>query len=237
MILLCSLIFMCQQSAPAFTTPRVILSVNGQHIHSDEINELVHYYQSYRTDSTASLIRRAVATIIPQKLMLAELAAEAELMRKQVSEISSKLKDGEDFVELVKQYSQDSEAPTADGRYTFGRENTVHPFDLFSFTTAVNAHSPAFVTVYGYHILQPLKFIESDSVADTQVEVRHILLMYPTMISLEESGDDVRKYISDKLQQAEIIIYEVGLKNIIAHDLRDQLTMRLQVAPSVPKAD
>lgn len=228
---------MCQQSAPAFTTPRVVLSIDGQHIHSDEINALVHYYQSYRTDSKASLIRRAVATLIPQKLMLAELAAEAKLLKEQSSEITRRLENGEDFAELVKQYSQDSEAPTADGRYTFARENTVHPFDLFSFTTAVNAYSPAFITVYGYHILQPLTFIESDAAADMQVEVRHILLMYPTMIKLEESGDDVRKYISDKLQQAEIVIYEVGLKNILAHDLRDQLIMRRQVAPSAPKVD
>ena len=68
--------------------------------------------------------------------------------------------------------------------------------------------------------------------------MRHILLMYPTMIALEKAEEDVREYIENKLQQAKIVVYEIGLKNIVAHDLRDQLTLSsLLVAPSGPTVD
>ena len=234
------LLSLCQQTtAPAFSTPRILLSVNQQHIHSDEVNDLVKYYRTYREqESTASLIRRAIATLIPQKLMLAVLASEAKELEEQIASIHTELVNGGDFEQLAMQFSQDSEAPTADGRYTFKREQTVHPFDLYSFTTAVNDYSPAFITKYGYHILQPLHFIEGTTPADLKVEVRHILLMYPTMIALEEDEQDVREYIEHQRQQAKIVIYDLGLKNIIAHDLRDQVTLSsLAAAPSVSAAD
>ena len=234
------LLSLCQQTtAPAFSTPRILLSVNQQHIHSDEVNDLVKYYRTYREqESTASLIRRAIATLIPQKLMLAVLASEAKELEEQIASIHAELMSGSDFEQLAMQFSQDSEAPTADGRYTFKREQTVHPFDLYSFTTAVNDYSPAFITKYGYHILQPLHFIDGATPADLKVEVRHILLMYPTMTALEENEQDVREYIEYQRQQAKIVIYDLGLKNIIAHDLRDQVTLSsLAAAPSVSAAD
>ena len=234
------LLSLCQQTtAPAFSTPRILLSVNQQHIHSDEVNDLVKYYRTYREqESTASLIRRAIATLIPQKLMLAVLASEAKELEEQIASIHTELVNGGDFEQLAMQFSQDSEAPTADGRYTFKREQTVHPFDLYSFTTAVNNYSPAFITKYGYHILQPLHFIDGATPADLKVEVRHILLMYPTMTALEENEQDVREYIEHQRQQAKIVIYDLGLKNIIAHDLRDQVTLSsLAAAPSVSAAD
>ncbi|MBC8371936.1 MAG: peptidylprolyl isomerase [Planctomycetes bacterium] len=240
MILIPLLLSLCQQTtAPAFSTPRILLSVNQQHIHSDEVNDLVKYYRTYREqESTASLIRRAIATLIPQKLMLAVLASEAKELEEQIASIHTELVNGGDFEQLAMQFSQDSEAPTADGRYTFKREQTVHPFDLYSFTTAVNDYSPAFITKYGYHILQPLHFIDGATPADLKVEVRHILLMYPTMTALEENKQDVREYIEHQRQQAKIVIYDLGLKNIIAHDLRDQVTLSsLAAAPSVSAAD
>ena len=208
MILIPLLLSLCQQTtAPAFSTPRILLSVNQQHIHSDEVNDLVKYYRTYREqESTASLIRRAIATLIPQKLMLAVLASEAKELEEQIASIHTELVNGGDFEQLAMQFSQDSEAPTADGRYTFKREQTVHPFDLYSFTTAVNDYSPAFITKYGYHILQPLHFIDGATPADLKVEVRHILLMYPTMIALEEDEQDVREYIEHQRQQAKIIV-------------------------------
>ena len=240
MILIPLLLSLCQQTtAPAFSTPRILLSVNQQHIHSDEVNDLVKYYRTYREqESTASLIRRAIATLIPQKLMLAVLASEAKELEEQIASIHTELVNGGDFEQLAMQFSQDSEAPTADGRYTFKREQTVHPFDLYSFTTAVNNYSPAFITKYGYHILQPLHFIDGATPADLKVEVRHILLMYPTMTALEENEQDVREYIEHQRQQAKIVIYDFGLKNMVAHDLRDQVTISsLAAAPSVSTAD
>ena len=62
--------------------------------------------------------------------------------------------------------------------------------------------------------------------------------MYPTMIALEEDKEDVREYIEHQRQQAKIVIYDLGLKNIIAHDLRDQVTISsLAAAPSASVAD
>ncbi|MBC8370557.1 MAG: peptidylprolyl isomerase [Planctomycetes bacterium] len=238
MILLNLILCLCQQAAPqAFSTPRVLMTVNGQTIHSDEVNQIVSYYQTYRNDSVESLIRRAINTIIPQKLMLALLHDEAALMKTSIAEIAEQLATGADFEKLAITYSQDSEAPTADGRYTFPRESTVHPFDYYSFTTEVGSYSQAFITKYGYHILQPLQIIAGGSPAKSKIEVRHILLMYPTMIALEKSGKDVRAYINSKLQQAEIVIYEIGLQNMLAYNLRDQLRLSLQAPPSAPTAD
>jgi hypothetical protein len=170
--------------------------------------------------------------------MLSVLASEARELEEQIASVHAELVNGADFERLAIQFSQDSEAPTTDGRYTFKREQTVHPFDLYSFTTGVNAYSPAFITKYGYHILQPLHFIRGATPADLEVEVRHILLMYPTMIALEDADKDVREYIEHQMQQAKIVIYDIGLQNIVAHDLRDQVTISsLAAAPSVSVAD
>ena len=240
MILIPLLLSLCQQTTPpAFITPRVLLSVNDQHIHSDEVNELVNYYRTYRSqDSTDSLIRRAIATLIPQKLMHSVLASEAKELEQQITSIHAELVNGADFEQLAIRFSQDSEAPTIDGRYTFEREQTVHPFDLYSFTVSVNNYSTPFITKYGYHILQPLHFINGTTPSDLQVEVRHILLMYPTMIALEDADKDVREYIEHQMQQAKIVIYDLGLQNIVAHNLRDQVTISsLAAAPSASVAD
>jgi peptidyl-prolyl cis-trans isomerase SurA len=216
---------LAQQAQPesAFIHSRVIMSVNGIDIHSDEVNQLVSYYQSYRQESVASLMRRAVKTIIPQKIMLAHLASEEQELRNKINTINSEILAGENFGDIIIQYSQDSEAPTADGRYTFGREQTVYPFDYLSFTITENEVSPPFVSKYGYHILQPLSRTTAESPKQQEVEVRHLLLMYPTLHHLNEDGADIREYIDTQVQQAEILIYEIGLKNLVEADLRDQV--------------
>jgi hypothetical protein len=58
------------------------------------------------------------------------------------------------------------------------------------------------------------------------------------MIALEEDEKDVRGYIEHQRQQAKIVIYDLGLKNIVAQDLRDQATISsIAAAPSVSAAD
>jgi len=130
---------------------------------------------------------------------------------------------GEDFVEVVKRVSGDSEAPNDEGRYTFGREVAVQPFDRLCFTLPLNTLSPPFLTVYGFHLMEVMDYERGTAPADDQSTMRHILVMYPGMIELEEQGEDIRKWIKAQVKLAKIEVLEEGMENLVPPAYRSQI--------------
>ncbi|MCT4597348.1 MAG: peptidylprolyl isomerase [Vallitalea sp.] len=84
----------------------------------------------------------------------AEVKAKAE-------EVLAKANKGEDFVTLVKNYSEDIGSKDKGGEYTFGRGLMVAEFENACFSMKPGEISKLVETVYGYHIIKLEEIIEA----------------------------------------------------------------------------
>ncbi len=90
---------------------------------------------------------------------------------KQIQGILKRARAGEDFVKLVKEYSDDTASKNNGGEYTFARGQMDPAFEAAAFSLAPNQISDVVTTVYGYHIIKllekiPAKKLEYAKVAD-----------------------------------------------------------------------
>jgi parvulin-like peptidyl-prolyl isomerase len=75
--------------------------------------------------------------------------------RKKIEDVLAKIKAGEDFAALAKQFSEDLGSKNDGGLYQdFARGTMVKPFEDAAFSIPVGQISGIVETVYGYHILQ-----------------------------------------------------------------------------------
>jgi len=206
-----------------FADNRPLLRIDGVEIHSGELNELVQYYRSFRSGSDDLLLQAAVKALLPVKVMQAKFQAQLPNMYRNIEEAHEAAVAGEDFASVVKRYSQDTEAPTDDARYTFGRERAVQPFDRISHTSLVESFSAPFLTVYGYHFLQVVGYERGEKPKDDKTTVRHVLIMFPEMVQMENEGKDVRVWIKQQVKAAKIEVLEVGMQNLVPPANRGQI--------------
>jgi peptidyl-prolyl cis-trans isomerase C len=71
--------------------------------------------------------------------------------------LKARAEKGEDFVMLVKQYSEDPGSKDKGGEYTFPRGRMVPEFEAAAFTLKTNQISEVVETQYGYHIIKLLE--------------------------------------------------------------------------------
>lgn len=206
-----------------FTSDRALLRVDGIEITTQELNDLVAYYRTFRSSSEDLMLQQAVKALLPSKVLASRFADQLPVMLASCEEARAEAATGVPFEQVVAKFSADTEAPTADGRYTFGREVAVQPFDRYSFITPSGDLSPSFLTVYGYHFLQVMSYDLGTKPIDDQTEVRHVLIMFPELIALEEKGDDVRKWIKARVKEAEIEVLEPGMENLVPPENRKQV--------------
>ena len=206
-----------------FANDRPLLRIDGVEIHSGELNTLVQYYRSFRSGSDDAMLQAAVKALLPVKVMEAKFKSQLPNMYRNIEEAHEAALAGEEFASVVKRFSQDTEAQTDDGRYTFGRELAVQPFDRICHSTPVNAFSAPFLTVYGYHFLQVLDYQRGDKPKDDQSTMRHVLIMYPEMVQIEKQGKDVRGWIKQQVKAAKIEVLEVGMQNLVPPANRGQI--------------
>ena len=75
--------------------------------------------------------------------------------RKKIEDVLAKVKAGEDFAALAKQFSEDLGSKNDGGLYQdFARGTMVKPFEDAAFSIPAGQISGIVETVYGYHILQ-----------------------------------------------------------------------------------
>jgi hypothetical protein len=206
-----------------FDHDRVLLRVDGVEIRASEINEMVRYYRSYRSDRSDLQVAEAVAALLPLKVMAARFQDDIPAMRGRIDDARAALAAGEEFGTVVARFSDDSEAPTDDASYTFGRGRAVQPFDRFTFTSPVDSISMPFLTVYGFHVLQVTAYERAPLPADDRSTVRHVLIMYPGLMQVEKDGGDVRKWIKQQVKQARIEVLESGMENLVPPANRGQV--------------
>ncbi len=126
-------------------------------------------------------------------------AAEDEAL-KQAKEIIEKLKKGEDFAELAKQYSKDGSASNGGALGKFSHGEMVTEFEDAAAKLKEGAYTTTPVkTKYGYHIIlktkqydkEPLKDVKSkivDILADREIE-KDKNISYKALIDLREKND------------------------------------------------
>jgi peptidyl-prolyl cis-trans isomerase C len=97
--------------------------------------------------------------------------------REQIEDIEQQLKDGADFAELAKQYSQDTLSAENGGDIGFISEGqTVPEFEDAAFALKSGEVSPIIETYYGYHIIKVLE--EQDAYIKGFDEVRETIETY-----------------------------------------------------------
>ena len=84
-----------------------------------------------------------------------ELSAEKKKeAKKKAEEALAKVKAGEDFSKVAKEYSQDSSASSGGDLGTFGRNQMVTEFEDAAFAMKPGEISDIVETQYGYHIIK-----------------------------------------------------------------------------------
>jgi parvulin-like peptidyl-prolyl isomerase len=104
--------------------------------------------KAYQLDKTASV--RHILLLTQDKT-----AEEKAAIRQKMEEILARVKAGEDFAGLAKQFSEDPGSKDNGGLYEdFGRGQMVKPFEEAAFSVPVGQVSGIVETKYGYHIIQ-----------------------------------------------------------------------------------
>ncbi|MHC4824435.1 MAG: peptidylprolyl isomerase [Planctomycetota bacterium] len=212
-----------QQAAVPFHGDRPLLRIDGVVISSAELNQMVRYYRTFRSGSDDLLLQDAVKALLPVKTMEAHFADQLPVMHQRIEMAREAVRTGTEFAAVVSEYSQDTEAPTEDGRYTFGREVAVQPFDRISHSTGVDMLSESFLTVYGYHFLEVVGYERGDKPQDDKTTVRHVLVMFPELAARDQKGEEIRPWIKQLVKDAKIEVLEPGLKNLVPPENRSQV--------------
>jgi foldase protein PrsA len=92
--------------------------------------------------------QREVAHILVKKKELADA-------------LYKRIKAGEDFAKLAKQYSQDPGSKKLGGKLTISKGQTVGPFDQTSFLLQTGAISHPIKTDFGYHIIKAIGAVKA----------------------------------------------------------------------------
>lgn len=95
-------------------------------------------------------------------------AQELEAIMKKADDILLKVKAGEDFTSLAKEYSEDPGSKDSGGEYTFGKGEMVQEFEDWSFQ-AKDGDTGIIKTSYGYHIM---KFVKRATFEDVKESIR-----------------------------------------------------------------
>ncbi len=93
-------------------------------------------------------------------------------------DVLQKARDGEDFAELVRAYSEDPGSKDQGGEYTFPRGQMVPEFEQVAFTLEEGQISDLVETMYGYHIIKKRDHIDAvkRSFEDAEPVIRDYLV-------------------------------------------------------------
>jgi parvulin-like peptidyl-prolyl isomerase len=117
-------------------------------------------------------------------------------------DLESQLKSGADFAKLAKKYSTDTGSATNGGKLTIQKGKTVPEFDKEAFKLKTNEISPPVHTQYGWHIIQALGPVKSESkqpLSKVKEQIRQNLLQTKKTDTFQKWLDDLRKDYEKKV--------------------------------------
>ncbi len=126
--------------------------------------------------------------------------------RKKIDEVFAKVKAGENFGELAKQYSEDAASAEKNGDLDFKYMGVFDPaFDKAVIDMKIGETSGIVETEYGYHIIRLLETKPSEYAPYTEVEQSIQKHLFMT-----EAQQLVERYIGALKKKADIIVYYRG---------------------------
>ena len=128
-----------------------------------------------------------------------------EEVRKRAEDVLAQIKNGADFSEMAKKYSEDGTASKGGDLGYFGKGEMVPQFEAAAFSLKKGEISPDVVeSPYGYHIIKvddrrtvKEKDASGKMVDKEEVSARHILLQFPTITT----------YLNGLLKQNSVQLY------------------------------
>jgi parvulin-like peptidyl-prolyl isomerase len=125
--------------------------------------------------------------------------------RKQALDLAAQLKDGADFGELAKKFSQDTGSKANGGKLTVSKGQTVAPFDQTAFLLKKNDISGPVKTEFGYHLIQPLGDVKPAKVTplkEVKESIRQQLQQTKKNEAMTKWVDDLKKEYEDDISYA-----------------------------------
>lgn len=201
---------------PELSPDRPLIEVDGQPVLASDLAELLDDGQAARPGTESLRIRDAFEHLIARAAVAGRYAGAVSEMRERIDGVFARLQAGEPFDQLRAEFTQDDEEPE-DGRYRFGRGQTVQPFDAHLFASTIGQPTSPFLTVYGFHILEVLEEHPGLLPGEEERTVRHILVMFP--FEEEDPREEIRK-----LKAASTIrILDPAFRNAIPPELRSRI--------------
>jgi parvulin-like peptidyl-prolyl isomerase len=119
--------------------------------------------------------------------------------------LASQIRDGANFAQLAKRYSQDPGSKRVGGRLEISKGQTVPPFDKVAFSIRTRAVSDPVKTQFGWHVIQALAAVvpaKTTPFKDVQQAIRQQLLQ-------DKKSKETTKYV-EQLQKSDDVEYQVG---------------------------
>lgn len=121
--------------------------------------------------------------------------------KKKAEEVLAKVKAGEDFAELAKEYSEDSSASSGGDLGTFGRGQMVTEFEDAAFAMNAGEISDIVETEYGYHIIKVTDRVDKqESYEDVKDQIKSTLVSEKYSEYIEKLRED------SKIEEKEDIV-------------------------------
>ncbi len=128
--------------------------------------------------------------------------AEKEKAKKKIKDIQKKLKKGEDFAKLAKEYSEGPSSVNGGDLGYFTRGQMVQPFEKAAFALKPGQVSDVVETRYGYHLIKVV-----DKKPATTVAFKDVKDQLEEFLKQEKVQKEVQKHVETLKKQASIKTY------------------------------
>lgn len=122
--------------------------------------------------------------------------------REKLETVQKKLKEGGDFAELAKEYSEGPSAPKGGDLGSFGRGQMVKPFEEAAFAMEEGTVSDIVETRFGYHLIKVEEKKPESTVSFADAKER-----IDQMLKRQKVSEAVNAYIETLKKDAEIEVY------------------------------
>lgn len=149
--------------------------------------------------------------------------------RKQMEDILKRVRAGEDFAKLAKEYSEDPGSKDKGGEYTFARGQMMPEFEAAAFSLSTNRVSNIVTTPYGYHIIKLYEKIPAKKTDFAALETKTIL------VKPDGQNATIREILSEQAMQKQIPEYVQKLRKDAGVQILDERLNSVEVpTPAAP---
>lgn len=165
-------------------------------------NDMKKYYEDNKDDFYTDTVTASHILIKTQDDEGNELSdTKKKEAKKKAEEVLAKVKAGEDFAELAKEYSEDSSASSGGDLGTFGRGQMVTEFEDAAFAMNAGEISDIVETEYGYHIIKVTDRVDKqESYEDVKDQIKSTLVSEKYSEYIEKLRED------SKIEEKEDIV-------------------------------